>query len=310
MINFLKNMWFTLRFNKAEAILSESCGEIKELNGVYYAVLTNGLVYDIKHFNKFFNVRVFYNGTCISIFKYGTDAKLLTKKEKSLTNGEAILNKLNIKTTLLQILCDCPFTRCKPEDFLQLAQSMNSKFTSDDYLSFFFKRDYPTIGMVEYKLSIKHYTGSGSPSYSSQAILLMDGLFYEPVYNNQLTLMSSNNLNFVEKYSTFVSPFFMRYAEDLYLVYFDLKCVHIVHFVDKYTIEKKSINYRNSQQTIVTEQVAIENIHYYFESIMYDLVKMKASQEFFERCEQCSIEIEDPLAISNAEMELFKMAIY
>lgn len=310
MINFLRNLWFTLKFDKAPTLVSELVGNVKEINGIYYAVLTNGLVYEIKHFNHFFNVIVYHKGVKISEFKFSSDAKKIDVNKKKHIDGETIMARINIKTSLSQILCDSPFSRCEPKDFKTLAATLKSQFTSDDYLSFFFKKDYPTIGMVEYKLSITHYTGSGSPSYSSRVILIMDGLIYEPIHDNKLTDMSKNNLHFVDKYSAFVGPFFMSYQADVFLVYFDLKCINIVHFVDEYTIEKKSINYHNSERTVVTEKVESKNIHYYFESIMYDLVKMKASEAFLERCEQCSIVIEDPMVISNEEIELFKMAIY
>jgi hypothetical protein len=310
MITFLKNLWFTLKFEKAPLLVAEHVGDVKELNGIYYAVLTNGLVYKIKHFNKFFNVIVFHKGVKISEFKYSSDAKKVDVSKKKQVDGESIMARINIKSALSQILCDTPFSRCDPKDFQTLAKTLKSQFTSDDYLSFFFKRDYPTIGLVEYKLSITHYTGSGHPSYSSRGILIMDGLIYEPTHDNKLAEISQSNMRFVDKYSAFVGPFFMSHQADLYLVYFDLKCVNIVHFVDEYTIEKKSVNYHNSERTVVTETVPFNNIHHYFGSIMYDLVKMKASEAFLERCEQCSINIEDPFTISNEEMELFKMATY
>lgn len=310
MIKFLRNLWLTLKLNKAPTIVSEQVGKVKELNGMYYAVLNNGLVYEIKHFNNFFNVIVLHKGVQISEFKYTTEAKKIDLNRKMYIDGNTIMARINIKTALTQILCDSPFSRCEEKYFVTLAKTLKSQFTSDDYLSFFFKKDYPTIGMVEYNLKINHYTASGIPSYSSRIIIIMDGLIYEPIHDDKLSAMTRSNLKFVDTYSAFIGPLFMSHQADMYLVYFDLKCINIVHFVDEYIIEKISINYHNSERTVLTEHVQVKNIHYYFESIMYELVKMKASEKFLERCEQCSIDIEDPMSISNDEMELFKMATY
>lgn len=164
--------------------------------------------------------------------------------------------------------------------------------------------------MVEYILRISNYNSSSIPSCSSRVIIIMDGLIYETIHDDKLPAMSRSNLNFVDTYSAFVGPFFMMYQSDLHLVYFDLNCINIVHFIDELIIEKISINYHNTERTVLTENVKSKNVHYYFESIMYDLVKMKASEKFLERCKQCSIDIEDPMSISNDEMELFKMATY
>lgn len=308
MINFLKHLWLTLKLNKATTLVSEQVGMVKELNGIYYAVINNGLIYEIKHFNKFFNVIVLHKGIKISEFKYTTSAKKIDVNDN--IDGNTILKRINIKTALSQILSDSPFSRCESKYFVTLANTLKAQFTSDDYLSFFFKKNYPTIGMVEYILRISNYNSSSIPSCSSRVIIIMDGLIYETIHDDKLPAMSRSNLNFVDTYSAFVGPFFMMYQSDLHLVYFDLNCINIVHFIDELIIEKISINYHNTERTVLTENVKSKNVHYYFESIMYDLVKMKASEKFLERCKQCSIDIEDPMSISNDEMELFKMATY
>ena len=250
MINFLKHLWLTLKLNKATTLVSEQVGMVKELNGIYYAVINNGLIYEIKHFNKFFNVIVLHKGIKISEFKYTTSAKKIDVNDN--IDGNTILKRINIKTALSQILSDSPFSRCESKYFVTLANTLKAQFTSDDYLSFFF--------------------------------IIMDGLIYETIHDDKLPAMSRSNLNFVDTYSAFVGPFFMRYQSDLHLVYFDLKCINIVHFIDELIIEKISINYHNTERTVLTENVKSKNVHYYFESVMYDLVKMKASEKFLERC--------------------------
>jgi hypothetical protein len=307
MITFLKHLWFTLKFNKAKALVREECGEVKELNGVYYAVLTNGLVYDIRHFNKFFNVRIFYKGICISTFKYSSDAKLLSRKEQGLINGEAILARMNIKTTLSQILCDCPFTRCAPESFLRLAESLSSQYTSDDLLSFFFEKHYTSISMVDYKLTLR---GVNHQAYSSKYITVIDGVVYEKIKSDYIPKKSLQNIHFLDTNCDLLRPFFIEKEDKFCLVYFDLKCMHMVHFIEEYKLERNSINYHNGSKTTHIEQSTYKTVHQYLENIIYELIKIKASEQFIEHCSQCGISIEDTSHISDDEMELFKMAIY
>ncbi len=307
MIAFFKKLWFTYRFNKAETILREDCGLVKELNGDYYAVLNNGLIYHVVHFNHFFNVHVFHNGKCISIFKYGSDAKLLTRKEKSLINGEAILARMNIKTTLLQILCDCPFTRCEPKSFLKLAESMRSKHTSDDLLHFFFEKQYPSIGMVDYKLTVRSVR---HPAFLTKYITVINGDIYEKISSEKTPRKSLQNIHFLDTNSALFRPFFAEKENKTYLIYFDLSRMHMVNFIDEYKLERHSINYHNGQKTTGIEDSAFKSIHQYLEALIYTLIQIKPSEQFLTHCEKLSIDIEDPMNISTDEMELYKMAIY
>lgn len=307
MIHFLKKLWFKLKFYQAKSMIIEECGEVRELNGSYYAMLTNGLFYEMRHFNKFFNVRVFYKGYCISVFKYSTDAKLLSRREHGMISGEAIMARMNIKTTLSQILSDTPFTRCKPSAFLRLARSMASKYTSDDLLNFFFEKHYTSIGMVDYKLTMR---GLDHPAYLSRYITVIDGIIYEKIHTDHIPKKSLQNIHFLDTNSDLLRPFFVQKEDKFCLIYFDLKCMHMVHFIEEHQLERTSINYHTGRKVTGHEQTSARTVHQYFEDIMYDLIKIKASEAFITHCEQCGITIEDPSLISDDEMELFKMAIY
>lgn len=308
MITFFKNLWFSLKFEKAQALIREECGEVKEINGLYYAVLKNGLLYEIEHFTKFFNVRVFHNGKAICEFKFASDAKKVSiKKPKGVVDGEAIMARIAIKTALSQILSDSPFTRCEEKYFLILADSIKSQFTSDDLLMFFFERHYSSIGMVDYKLTLRHTKYS---SYLTKKISIINGLIYEKTADKKLPAMSSKNLAFLDDYSDLFDPFFLNLNDKFFLVYFDLKSMHMINFVGEKIIERTSINYRDGLNNVCIESVESRNIHYYLESIMYKLIQLKASEHFFETCAKFEINIEDPLVISDEEIELFKMAIY
>lgn len=307
MIHFFKNLWFKLKFYQAKSMIIEECGEVRELNGSYYAMLTNGLFYEMRHFNKFFNVRVFYKGYCISVFKYSTDAKLLSRREQGMIGGESIMSRMNVKTTLSQILSDTPFTRCNPSAFLRLARSMASKYTSDDLLNFFFEKHYTSIGMVDYKLTIR---GVDHPAFVSRHITVIDGIIYEKINTDHIPKKSLQNIHFLDTNSDLLRPFFVQKEDKFCLIYFDLKCMHMVHFIGEHQLERTSINYHTGRKVTEHEKTSARTIHQYFEDIMYDLIKIKASEAFINHCEQCGITIEDPSLISNDEMELFKMAIY
>lgn len=307
MIHFLKNLWFKLKFYQAKSMIIEECGEVREINRSYYAMLTNGLFYEMKQFNKFFNVRVFYKGYCISVFKYSTDAKLLSRREYGMISGEAILARMNIKTTLSQILSDTPFTRCKHSAFLRLARSMASKYTSDDLLNFFFEKHYTSIGMVDYKLTMR---GLDHPAYLSRHITVIDGIIYEKIQPDHIPRKSLQNIHFLDTNSDLLRPFFVQKEDKFCLIYFDLKCMHMVHFIEEHQLERTSINYHTGRKITGHEPTSARTIHQYFEEIMYDLIKIKASEAFITHCEQCGITIEDPSLISDDEIELFKMAIY
>lgn len=307
MINFLKKLWFTFKFNKSDSLITEECGEVREINGVYYAVLNNGLIYEIKHFNRFFNVRVFYKGYCISVFKYSSDAKLLSRKEKGMISAEAIMSRINIKTTLAQILCDCPFTRCEPKLFLKLADSMNSKYTSDDLLHFFFEKHYTTIGMVDYKLTLR---GLNHSAYLTKHITVLNGDIYVKISSEQTPKKSLQNIHFLDMNSALFRPFFVEKEDKTYLIYFDLTCMHIVNFIEEYKLERSSINYHNGNKNSCIEQSNSRNIHQYLEVLIYELIKIKPSEQFLNQCEEFSIDIEDPMHISDDEIQLFKIAVY
>ena len=307
MIHFFKNLWFKLKFYQAKSMIIEECGEVRELNGSYYAMLTNGLFYEIKQFHKFFNVLVFYKGYCISVFKYSSDAKLLTRKEHGMISGEAIMARMNIKTTLSQILSDTPFTRCKPQSFLRLARSMASKYTSDDLLNFFFEKHYTSIGMVDYKLTMR---GVNHPAYTSRHITVIDGVIYEKIHPDHIPKKSLQNIHFIDTNADLLRPFFVQKEDKFCLIYFDLKCMHMVHFIEEHKLERTSINYHTGRKVTAIEQSSSRTVHQYLEEIMYDLIKIKASEAFVTHCEQCGITIEDRSLISDDEMQLFKMAIY
>lgn len=307
MIYFFKNLWFKLKFYQAKSMIIEECGEVRELNGSYYAMLTNGLFYEMRQFHNFFNVRVFYKGYCISVFKYSSAAKLLTRKEHGIISGEAIMAKMNIKTTLSQILSDTPFTRCKPSAFLRLARSMASKYTSDDLLNFFFEKHYTSIGMVDYKLTMR---GINHPAYTSRHITVIDGVIYEKIHTDHIPKKSLQNIHFLDTNSDLLRPFFVQKEDKFCLIYFDLKCMHMVHFIAEDQLERTSINYHTGRKITCHEQASARTIHQYLEEIMYNLIKIKASEAFVTHCEQCGITIEDPGLISDDEMALFKMAIY
>jgi hypothetical protein len=306
MITFFKNLLFTLRFHNAKLLINEECGEVREINGVYYAVLTNGLVYEIKHFSKFFKVRVFHNGVDIYDFKWYSE---IQKKDEinPLEPFENFQIKSRIKTTLDQILSETPFTLCKPEAFLTLAASMKTHFNSDDLLTFLFEKQYSSIGMVDYKLGLRNLSDN---SYIPDRITIIDGVIYNPTSERKLPVSTFKNLAILDKYSDTLNAFFLHKDISFFVAYFDLEYMHLVHFLDPTTMEKTSINYKTGVKTVSVEKSSTHNIHEYLESIMYELIRIKPSNDFFDVCEQHEISIQDPMIISKDEIELFKMAIY
>lgn len=295
----------------------EELGVLKRLDTTtYYASLRNGIIYEIHHLDNIFKVNVFHEGVKLSTFNVYSTSKNVSNKsliKKSKNSDQSVYQfdrqiiQQNILAVLKQILSDTPFSRCKSKDFLTLAASMKAQFTIDDYLSFFFKRNYSTVGLVDYTLSMKHSDGV---SYSSHDISIMDGLIYEKIPDNKLNARTKKNIQFIDNYSNLVAPFLAIHQRAVYLMYFDLNCVNIIHFVDDNKIEKIMINYHTEQRSVIVETVNCKNIHEYLESIMYQLVQIKANNNFLEHCEKCSVNIENYPSVSNEEMELFKMATY
>jgi len=313
MLNFLNKIILNYTIKHAMLLTVEELGVLKQFNNtIYYASIRNGLIYEIHHIGNIFKVIVFHNGAKLSVFNFYSSGIEFTKKTRikrtqSEQRFDQEIAKMNVITVLRQIVSDSPFSRCHPNDFLTLAASMKAQFTMDDYLSFFFKRHYSTVGLVDYNLSMKHSDGV---SYSSHDISIMDGQIYEKIPDNKLNSNTKHNIQFIDTYSNLIAPFLATHQGNVYLMYFDLNCVNIIHFVDDNKIEKNMINYHTEQRSVVVETVNCKNIHDYLASIMYQLVQIKANNNFLERCKQCSVNIEDPLHISNEEMELFKMATY